>query len=181
MTEKACARQAFDHWDEDGDGRITAADYRARAHRVIDAFSADPQSDRARAVTEAYMRLWERMAAALDVDKDGEISFAEYLNWFHGHTKRNGDFEEALVPALRTAFTLADADRDGRLDQEEFLRLTIAASGSDRDRAEQAFPQIDTDGDGWVVFDEYIDAIRSFVVEGEGAGKLLVGSGAKSS
>lgn len=64
---------------------------------------------------------------------------------------------ETLVE-LREDFDYNDANGDGRIDFEEFCRLlTDLEADMSREECQLGFQAIDTDNDGVVSFEEFID------------------------
>lgn len=64
---------------------------------------------------------------------------------------------EAELAQLRAAFDACDANGDGYIDQEEFLRLLRQLDG-DVSRAESLLDLefADTEGDGYIGFKEFV-------------------------
>lgn len=63
---------------------------------------------------------------------------------------------------LKEDFVLADRDRDGRIDFEEFVQLMQGLeAGMTSTELHIGFGEIDTDGDGLIDFREFADWWRS--------------------
>jgi calmodulin len=59
---------------------------------------------------------------------------------------------------LKEEFVLADRDRDGRIDFDEFRQLLDGLeAGVSKSEAQIGFREIDTDGDGLIDFREFSD------------------------
>jgi calmodulin len=59
---------------------------------------------------------------------------------------------------LKEEFVLADRDRDGRIDFDEFQQLLGGLeAGVSNTEAQIGFREIDADGDGLIDFDEFSD------------------------
>lgn len=67
----------FSLLDADGNGVLEARDFDLMAGRVV---AAAPDSDEAAhgAMRDAFLRYWTTLAAELDADGDGRITFEEY-------------------------------------------------------------------------------------------------------
>jgi Ca2+-binding EF-hand superfamily protein len=113
----------------------------------------DPQVTAARLAHEA---VWQDM----DADADDRVTFEQYRDWAGPET-----FERTCRSVLGSMFDLADADADGRLERSEFRRLRTAM-GNAQDGVDEAFDNLDSDADGLVGRDDYLEAIRGFVVTG---------------
>ncbi|MET8294191.1 EF-hand domain-containing protein [Streptomyces sp. NPDC005180] len=72
---------------------------------------------------------------------------------------------DAVHPGIRRVLGLADTDGDGALERAEFARLREVL-GNAPGNAATAFDALDADGDGRVGREEYLSAIRAFVVDG---------------
>jgi hypothetical protein len=153
--------------DTDGDGAVSRAEYLARVDRVASAMGRDAGDPVVAAARSAHEVVFQDM----DADHDGRVSFDEYRSWVGENS-----FEQTCRPALGAMFDLADADADGRLDREEFIRLRVAAGNSDSD-AGAAFDALDGDREGFVDRDTYLAGIRSFVTTGVSAVAVMYGPG----
>ncbi|MFF5536603.1 EF-hand domain-containing protein [Streptomyces cinerochromogenes] len=142
--------------DVDGDGAITQAEYVARVDRVASATGRDAHDPLVTASRAAH----EAVFADMDANRDGRVTFEEYRAWVGDEA-----FERSCRPALGSLFDVADADADGRLNREEFTRLRRAAGNTETD-AEAAFDNLDTDHDGFIDRDAYLEGIRDFVTGG---------------
>lgn len=66
--------------------------------------------------------------------------------------------DEQSLEDLRESFDYNDRDGDGRIDLGEFARmLDELDSGVDDDAARIGFAAIDSDRDGAIEFDEFVD------------------------
>ena len=67
------------------------------------------------------------------------------------------DDDDALED-LRESFDYNDADRDGKIDLEEFKSMLDELDAEiDDDEARVGFAAIDSDRDGAIEFDEFVD------------------------
>lgn len=140
--EIAEARHAFDLFDQDNDGTITAQELTL----VLEALGED--------ASKAAVR---DLINKVDLDSNGTIDFYELLS---AMTRWKND--EASEDALRAAFDNSDTNGDGFIDADELYTLMIAL-GVDCTRAdaERKLWEADTDGDGMVSCDEFTRIILS--------------------
>lgn len=155
MTD-AAKQRIFAMLDRDGDGAITHTEYLGRVDRAAAAMGRRADDPVVHAARTAH----EEVFADMDADSDGRVTWEEYRDWA-GHDA----FERSCRPALGSLFDVADHNDDGRLTREEFTRLRVASKNAPAD-AEQAFDDLDTDGDGYVDRDDYLAGIHDYVTTG---------------
>lgn len=152
-------RRIFAMLDADGDGTVSKREYLARVDRVASAVGRRADDPRVVAARLAHEVVWGDM----DADGDGLVTFEQYRGWAGPET-----FERSCRSVLGSMFDLADADADGLVDRGEFRRLRTAM-GNAEDGVDEAFDNLDTDCDGLVDRDDYLEAIRGFVIAGTAA------------
>lgn len=158
MSDFAKSR-IFAMLDADGDGSVSQDEYLARVDRVASAIGLDADDPRVAAARLAHEAVWQDM----DADADGRVTFEQYRDWAGPET-----FERTCRSVLGSMFDLADVDADGRLNRGEFQRLRTAM-GNAEDGVDEAFDNLDADADGLVGRDDYLEAIRGFVIGGTAA------------
>lgn len=149
--------------DVDGNGVITRGEYLDRVDRVAAAMGREARHPTVAASRAAH----EAVFADMDADHDGRVSFEEYRAWV-GHDA----FERSCRRALGSLFDIAD----GGVDREEFIRLRTAAGNAAAD-AGAAFDGLDTDRDGLIDRDIYLEGIRAFVISGASPMAAAYGTG----
>ena len=152
-------RRIFAMLDADGDGTVAKDEYLARVDRVASALGRTADDPQVAAARLAHEAVWQDM----DADADGHVTFEQYRDWAGPET-----FERTCRSGLGSMFDLADADADGRLERTEFRRLRTAM-GNPEHGVDEAFDNLDADADGLVGRDDYLEAIRGFVIAGVAA------------
>lgn len=107
--------------DADGTGYLEADDFELMASRVI---AAAPDSDdvaRA-AVLAAFRHYWATLAAELDANDDGRISFEEYAACVLSPER----FDAAITDFAEALAALGDPDCDGLIERHVFMALMTA-------------------------------------------------------
>lgn len=67
------------------------------------------------------------------------------------------ELDEETIEELREAFQVFDADGNGRIDFEEFVRfMEDLDAGMSELELEIGFSEVDIDGTGFIDFDEFI-------------------------
>jgi hypothetical protein len=139
----------FDRLDTDGDGVLTADDYRASADHLLQAYGMGPHSPKGRALIEANLALWDQQAELVDRDHDGRVTREEYREWF-GSLPASGSGRPAGSPevmaVLHAQFNVADRDGDGQMGRHDFVEWR-GLKGVPARTAEASFDLIDSDGD----------------------------------
>ncbi|MFF4378151.1 EF-hand domain-containing protein [Kitasatospora sp. NPDC001547] len=166
MSDSAKLR-IFAMLDANGDGVISRSEYLARVDRVVSALGFEAGHPVVLAARAAHEGVWQDM----DADQDGRVTFEEYREWAGPEA-----FERSCRAVLGSMFDIADADADGRLTRDEFVRLRTAMGNAKSD-VETAFENLDTDRDGYVDRDAYLEGIRGFVLTGISAMAPVYGDG----
>jgi calmodulin len=136
------ARNAFNLFDQNGDGAITMNELAS----VLQALGEDASP----------AEVADLMASA-DADQNGDIDFPEFLSLM-ARWKNDQVSEDALI----AAFDKIDANADGFIVVEELYNAMIGL-GVDCTRAdaEEKLREADLDGDGMVTCDEFVRVIMS--------------------
>ncbi|MFD4656133.1 EF-hand domain-containing protein [Kitasatospora sp. NPDC058444] len=152
-------RRIFSMFDSDGDQVVSRSEYLSRVDRVAAALGVPAHAPAVAEARRAHEAVWRDM----DADQDGRLTFDDYRGW-----AGPAAFERTCRAVLGAMFDLADGDGDGYLGRAEFIRLRTAM-GNPKAGAEKAFDDLDNDHDGLVQRDDYLTAIRDFVVTGVSA------------
>ncbi|SDJ16793.1 EF hand [Nonomuraea jiangxiensis] len=153
---RASAERNFDDLDTDRDGFLTRYDYMALAQRRLEQTGMPADTPEGDAVVDAFLNAWDSHVHALDTDRDSRISKEEYVRSFDSLVRAGtldtvlAPISRATFAAadrdsdgwitakefsalwsrsgtdLGTAFTEVDADGDGRISVEEFVRARQA-------------------------------------------------------
>ncbi|HEX2301434.1 MAG TPA: EF-hand domain-containing protein, partial [Pseudonocardiaceae bacterium] len=115
--------QRFKLWDADSDGRIERSDFQAEAERIIKAFGETADSLRGRGVMDAYLNMYDFLAAKAGVGHEG-LSFQQFSGVVNREMigQGNAGFARVLRPTIRAIVDLCDVTGDGAVNPAEFKR-----------------------------------------------------------
>ena len=135
-------KEAFDIFDVDGGGTITAEEL----GEVMKSLGQKP--------TRAQL---ESMVREIDADGDGAIDFPEFLTMMLRKINE-GDPEREL----RDVFTVFDKDQSGTISADELKSvMKVIGEKLTEQEIEDAIRLADTTGDGEVDYDEFIAFVLS--------------------
>ncbi|CAK5034968.1 unnamed protein product [Meloidogyne enterolobii] len=146
LTEDQVAefKEAFELFDKDGDGRVTAAELGI----VMKSLGHSP--------TDQEL---QEMVREIDEDGNGSIELNEFVKMMSRKVKESESEKE-----LREAFQVFDKDNDGFISHFE-LRFVMQNLGEDLTDFEvkEMIREADLDGDGKVNFNEFVYMMKQKV------------------
>lgn len=127
--------RVFDHFDEDGDGKISAREVR----QCVEAMGGAMTEDEAEAAVEY-----------LDCDGDGLVGLDDFVRFIEGGK------EEEKVNDLKEAFKMYEMDESGCITPKSLKRM-LSKLGQSRSLPEcqTMISRFDLNGDGVLTFDEF--------------------------
>ncbi|CAJ0959355.1 unnamed protein product, partial [Mesorhabditis belari] len=137
-------KKAFDFFDANNDGYITADELEAAMNKC------------GQYPSKLELRLIMHHG---DNDKNGVITFDEFAHLMSGSTTRN----KYTYAQLQEQFQMFDKDKDGYIEKQEMIEIVreLALSSSfPRNVIEQMFKEADVDGDGKISFEEFVLAVN---------------------
>ena len=151
----------FAHYDVNGNGVIELADLYALANRLLRAFGEPASSERGRELIETSDRFWETLVEHCDTDHDGRITLEEYRTAMVAVFVDVDEFDDMFLEVSESLLALADTNGDGRVEAAEF-QVLLQARGLSEAECGIAFAHVDTDGDGSISLQEYVDAVHDY-------------------
>ncbi|MGW4213819.1 EF-hand domain-containing protein [Lentzea sp. NPDC004789] len=151
----------FAHYDVNGNGVIELADLYALAHRLLRGFVEPTSSARGQELVETCDRFWDTLVEHCDVDRDGQITLDEYRAAMAAVFVDVDEFDDMFLEVSESLLALADTNGDGRVEEAEFGVL-LRARGLSEAECGIAFARVDTDGDGSISLQEYMDAVYDY-------------------
>ena len=120
--------------------------------------------------------MWEDYWINADIDKDNKVSLDE---WIESYSKQYAVDQDSSAAAwqepMATLFEVIDIDDDEKIAVEEYKQL-LTAFGFNASGYEEIFQKLDTNGDGYIFKQEYLQLIKEFCGENpEATGNLFYG------
>ncbi|MFE2757989.1 EF-hand domain-containing protein [Actinosynnema sp. NPDC059335] len=146
----------FDLFDADGSGAIEAVDFEVMATRVTEAAVLSDAGAKG-AMTAAFRRYWETLAAELDDDRDGRVSREEFEDVVLSPER----FDATIDEFARSLAGLGDPDGDGMVERRIFTAL-MSAIGFGRRNIDTLFDALGPDPDDRIPASDWADSIKDF-------------------
>ena len=139
-------KEAFRLFDKDGDGTISAEEFGA----VMQVLGLTPTAEEL-----------EILLDSVDVDRNGVIDFAEFVEVMKGHLWQAGEGPSG-EDELKEAFAVFDKDGNGFISREE-LRAALLNLGErlDDEELDAMMKAADRDGNGEIDYEEFILMMKS--------------------
>lgn len=154
--------QRFRLWDTDGDGVLERSDLEQEATRIAGAFGKPAKSQEARALKDAFARLFDYHTREARVGSNDSITQDAFLRINEALIKQGpAAFKSVLGPVVTAVIGLCDKNADGRINQDEF-RSWLNGIGVPDSESENIFQQLDTNRSGELSEDELLEAVRKF-------------------
>lgn len=130
-------RDAFEMFDKDKDGTITAREL----SNVLRSLNQDP--------TEQEL---QEIIAELDYDGNGKIDFDEFVTLMNRKSKET-DTEEEVI----NAFRVFDKDGQGLISSSELRHImTTLGDKLTEEEVDEMIREADIDGDGYINYEEFV-------------------------
>lgn len=150
----------FASFDADADGVIDAVDFAGMAQLYCDAYEVPTRSDVWRRMHASARVVWHAIERRIGSAQPARLTRDEWVAWL-GSGEYADFVERAAIPFSLTAFSIADADGDGRCDVHEMMAAQ-RRSGMSEAEVHRSFDMLDGDGDGYVEVADFVQALRDF-------------------
>jgi len=156
--QKTNLNRVFDTLDVTSTGHLDASDFQTLAQRMR-ALRPDMDQQTQKDIDQAFTDWWETFRDATDTDTDGQISRDEFIGAVDRGLQNDPAYVERMVHVSQVTFRAADIEGNGRLTPEQVERL-YHAFGVNTAYSSDTFARIDSNGDGSVTIEEYVQAAR---------------------
>jgi Ca2+-binding EF-hand superfamily protein len=146
----------FTLFDHDGNGRLEANDFELMAQRVL-AAAADSGDTAKNAMLAAFRRYWTTLAAELDANHDGRVSYEEFTACVLVPER----FEETVNEFADSLAALGDPDGDGLIERPVFVAL-MTAIGFERANIDALFDAFGPTEADQITVVTWVEGIRDY-------------------
>ncbi|MEU7278176.1 EF-hand domain-containing protein [Streptomyces sp. NPDC045431] len=154
------ALREFRSMDADGDGSVGRDDFLRAPRRLLEELGIPEDAGKGRALMDANERQWGFLLSIADKDEDGTLTVDEYTAARISPSFRAPQHQgEGDVSG--TLFDVLDADGDGSIDRDEFVRAADFL-GMTAEEAGEYFARLDADDSGRVDGKEFLKAVKRF-------------------
>ena len=171
----------FDLIDRDEDGFINSEDFEIQADRLAD--ERDLSDEDREALQEQMLNWWNQLSATADVNEDDRVSREEWENFWdaiiatveEGNEAEEERMLDSLEQSAKVTFRTIDTTGSGEITEEEYSEWLSAWNA---DGSEEAFAELDRNGDGTLSEEDIVEATKEFYLsdDADAPGNMLYGT-----
>ncbi len=151
----------FRIYDVDDDNRIGPGDFERVVENVRILHGLATDSPGHEALRDGFVRRWESLRTSADVDQDGSVDLAEWLDYWDQVIETDEEYEAVVTTVEARFFEIFDTDGDGVLGADEFCDF-YGVYGLHSALARRVFLDLDVDGDAVVSRGELMEMVHQF-------------------
>lgn len=163
MTELQKVKQVhyFNVLDYNGDGILEKQDFVNVADRLAELRGYEEGSSRHTAVRQEILRMWTNARALSGKEGKAKITLDDWLAHEEKVIDSNVLIHSYVQGIARAIFDILDADNDGVISEEEYLKFFQSFRG-DQEDGELAFEKLDHEDKGHLTRKEFLEAATEF-------------------
>lgn len=150
--------QFFYKVDSDRDGVVERSDYIEAGARIATALGLRHGSTEGDACVSALEGMWDAYCAPADADGDGRVTLFEWLGLFQAWAQDGANLRTRHEAAHEAILKAMDRSGDGNVSLKEYVAFVSAGLNVPRPVVEAAFQVLDTDRDGVISKQEFMQA-----------------------
>lgn len=152
-------KQLFNAMDTNTDGYVEWADYQRLVDRYLTAFKIDKDQRKGQTLQVTYQMYWLELLR--HADRSQRLSKDEYIAANRAASVDTSRFN--MVEGVPHAIVdIMDIDDDNEITREEFAQF-LKAWEITAPNAMDTFTALDTDGDGRISRQQYVQSVREFL------------------
>lgn len=151
----------FRIYDVDDNNRIGAEDFERVVENVRILHDLAVDSPRHEALRNGFAGRWEALRASADVDRDGSVDLAEWLDYWERLIEAPEAYDAEITAVEVHLFEIFDTDGDGVLGADEFCNF-FGVYGLHSATARRVVLDLDADGDAVVGREELTEMVHQF-------------------
>ncbi|XP_059054699.1 calexcitin-1-like [Achroia grisella] len=128
-------------FDTNRSGNIDSKDFELAIANITKSRGWNAGDAQYNEVRDTLLRVWDGLQGRADANKDGEVSFDEWVSTWEEYTKNPSAAPQWLTDYSKFIFQLEDASNDGSIDSEEFSSV-YASFGLNKAEAATAFQKM---------------------------------------
>ena len=154
-------KTAFTYHDVDGDGYITEKDFVIWAEQMEKRFPISMSKEQKETLENVQSRVWGEMIGGRGKGPDYKVTEGMFIEKFFDIVSKEGA-EDKMRKEWHDVFEVMDLNQDGVISKNEHRQFFEARKNVDPNGAIVAFSAMDTNMDGRIKLDEYVDAGTEF-------------------
>ncbi len=163
MTELQKVKQVhyFNVLDYNDDGVLEKQDFVGVADRLAEMRGYEDGSSKHTAIRQEILRMWTNARALSGKEGKTQITLEDWLAHEQEVLDSNVLIHSYVQGIARVIFDILDADNDGVISEEEYLKFFQSFRG-DEDDGKLAFQKLDPDEKGHLTRKQFLEAVTEF-------------------